>query len=456
MAIILESGCEKESMKVKRGILSGLLCAVIFCFLVPCIVFAEDGTSNPGTVTNGTLNGILDLTGLSADVTTETLDSEGNGYIWNPNSHVLTLKNIHIAGTAPAGDPSGPACTLIVPSGETVTIKTEGGSSVLDGDINASDISQGALDLVFDNAALTINGRVSSGANNDRVTVQGGSNIEMTGSFYLGAAGIDSYLSIIGAGSTLTSRGGITVAHLEIKEGGNLTASNVVSIQSVLGTTPQNMGSIYMDPSSVIHITAAPTLVSADVTGSTEETLPGANAALQGVLEGINEYLPAGYHIGFGTGTDGVIYCTILDSDDQIAGDLTLKAQPTDDPDEGHDPSEGTDQPEQPDPPKEPEPSKPTKPTRPTRPDHKPGSGGSGNLPGNSDVGSSSQSQNTGVQASSGSGSPENGLQAGASAISPRTGEHAAPEFRFFCILGFLVVLCLAAGLYKAKRIFHR
>lgn len=449
MAIILESGCEKESMKVKRGILSGLLCTVIFCFLVPCIVFAEDGTNDPGTVTNRTLNGILNLTGLSADVTTETLDSEGNGYIWNPNSHVLTLKNIHIVGTASAVDPSGPACALIVPSGKTVTIKTEGGSSVLDGDINASDISQGALDLVFDNAALTINGKVSSGANNDRVTVQGGSNIEMTGSFYLGSAGIDSYLSIIGTGSTLTSRGGITVAHLEIKEGGDLTASNVVFIQSALGTSPQNMGSIHMDPSSVIHITAEPTLVSADVTGSRD-------AALQTVLEGIKEYLPAGYHIGFGTGTDSFTYCTILDSNGQIAGDLTLKAQPTDDPDEGDDPSEGTDQPEQPDPPKEPEPSKPTKPARPTRPDHKPGSGGSGNLPGNSDVGSSSQPQNTGVQAGSGSGSPENGLQAGASAISPRTGEHAAPESRFFRVFGFLVVLCLAAGLYKAKKIFHR
>lgn len=443
-------------MKVKRGILSGLLCAVIFCFLVPCIVFAEDGTSNPGTVTNGTLNGILDLTGLSADVTTETLDSEGNGFIWNPNSHVLTLKNIHIVGTASAVDPSGPACALIVPSGKTVTIKTEGGSSVLDGDINASDISQGALDLVFDNAALTINGRVSSGANNDRVTVQDGSNIEMTGSFYLGSAGIDSYLSIIGTGSTLTSRGRITVAHLEIKGGGNLTASDVVFIQSAFDASTQNMGSIHMDPSSVIHITAKPTLVSAEVAGNTEDAVPGANAALQGVLEGIKEYLPAGYHIGFGTGTDGAIYCTILDSNDQIAGDLTLKAQPTDDPDEGDDPSEGTDQPEQPDPPKEPEPSKPTKPTRPTRPDHKPGSGGSGNLPGNSDVGSSSQSQNTGVQAGSSSGSPKNGLQAGASAISPRTGEHAAPESRFLRILGFLVVLCLAAGLYKAKKIFHR
>lgn len=147
-------------MKVKRNLLSGLLCTVIFCFLVPCIVFAEDGT--PPTVTNGTLNGTLDLTGLSADVTTETLDSEGNGYIWNPNSHVLTLKNVHIVGTAPAGDPSGPACALIVPSRKTVTIKTEGGSSVLDGNIKAYDISQGALDLVFDNAALTINGRVSS------------------------------------------------------------------------------------------------------------------------------------------------------------------------------------------------------------------------------------------------------------------------------------------------------
>lgn len=409
-------------MKIKRKILSGLLCAIVFCFMVPCIVSAEgEDDSSPLNVVNGTLNGTLDLT--NPNVLHENLDSDGNGYIWDPDSGILTLKNVCIEGTETSTNNT--TIAVKVPAGKKITINTEG-SSTLKGDIvPETQIYQPPLDLIFKGTALlTIHGQINCGVNGDCVVVQDGANVVVTEISLGGSGGADGSISVTGSGSTLTITEETIIAKLMVIDGGTLFASNIINIRSIpYADGTWTLGDITMDSSSKIEINAIPTLVST-------ATMDSEDAILCDALKKIKDYLPEGYQIGFGEDENGNKYCTILDSDGNIASNLTLKEQP----------------------PKETTPSEDTPSSsapKPTSPNNPPSSE---NPPEDSDNNSNSQSQNTGINAGSSSENPANSSQSGAAFTSPRTGDYETTGIWFFYVLGSVVVLCLLAGRYKTRK----
>ena len=355
-------------MKTKREMIKIFCCAAVFCLLVCSPVLAEgnsDGqggqtpdsgqesasgdqsgktggqgdsapgadsgqpggnAANPGADSGqpgrDAADGLREITGPVALADSEIEDTDpasGNGYTWKSDAsggYVLTLKNVKINGAADANS-GGRKWALTVPAGKTVTVKTEG-SAVLDGGIHPASTGAGAFDLVFDGAKLKIDGVIVNGTNGDRITIQGGANVEITQRPDLGGSdNSGSFIFVTGYGSRLTigkgegdDTSGYTstrVTHLEVTNGGLLTVSSPVGV----------FEGIVLGEGAVIEIRSTPTFY-------VESSID--NDHDQAVLNGIVPYLPSGYYLGRGTMSDGTgTYYTVLEPGGAIAASLTLK-----------------------------------------------------------------------------------------------------------------------------------
>lgn len=128
------------------------------------------------------ITGGLTLTSTGDD--TKSVDKDG--YSWDGST--LTLGSTYVSGG------------LTLP--DNTTIRTTSGS-IISGSINGAGGTN--MHLTFDGTApLSINGGISLGTNGDTVTVQSGAHVSVSGSFSLGAYGLDGILNVIGSGTVLT------------------------------------------------------------------------------------------------------------------------------------------------------------------------------------------------------------------------------------------------------------
>ena len=148
---------------------------------------AWDTYSNDGVALNpvGGLGEGLDLT--EGDHSGKTVANDG--YAWNDTNQTLTLGNAYIAGNVTL-----PAEAIVNTTATTVI------SEQLKGESGA------ALNITLGGTApLIIGGGISGGTNGDTVTVQGGAQVTMGGSVFLGASGgTDGTLTVTGTGTSLT------------------------------------------------------------------------------------------------------------------------------------------------------------------------------------------------------------------------------------------------------------
>ncbi len=114
---------------------------------------------------------------------------ENDGYAWSADSKTLTLGNAYIEGnvTLPAGATVNTTATTVIRD------RLEGESGT-------------ALNITLSGTApLSIGGGISGGTNGDIVTVQGGAQVTMGGSVFLGGSGGQGgTLNVTGAGTRLT------------------------------------------------------------------------------------------------------------------------------------------------------------------------------------------------------------------------------------------------------------
>lgn len=346
-------------MKIKRKAVKVFCCVMMLCLFAFCPVLAEENPdgqggqvqeNGQGSVSGGQMNGTVvqnpsdpgveggqadrnganglrEITGMVtlADADTSDIDpGSGDGYTWSKQGdvYVLTLKNVHIKGEKP--DPNGPsyAFKIELSGNADILVKTEGNQpSVLDGGIWLMGArSQYEFHLIFDNAALTVNGTVSGGSDQDWVTVRGGSKIAVR-AFNLGSsAAQNAQITVDGSGSELRIGDGIIndsyddgytlVKFLRITGGAKLIAESPVGVS----------GEIELGKDSMIQIDGTPTLYAQFLsTGGFDPA----------VLEGIKGCLPSRYYLGEWTDnrTDGTgwTYYTVLKPDGTVATSLTLK-----------------------------------------------------------------------------------------------------------------------------------
>lgn len=197
---------------------------------------AWDTYTNDGIVVT-VISGGLDLT--IGDHSGATL--ENAGYAWDSTTNTLSLGSACVTGN------------LTLPCNTRVTISTAS-SSIISGDIRAASDSSGydyPIELTFTGTGpLAINGGISGAINNDTVTVQGGAQVTMNGSVFLGGSGgADGTLNVSGTGTILniTSRYGYGVMcdTVNIGSGASLNV---------------NSGSVGVEALSGVNITGGSTL----------------------------------------------------------------------------------------------------------------------------------------------------------------------------------------------------
>ena len=352
-------------MEIKGKIIKILCSIVVFCFFIFCPVLAEQnpgGQAGQSSVSGGQMTqdaaqGALDMMGVRTaegasqspqeptvsdaggsrtggdaadelwridgtvtlgEAEQKSIDqNSGNGYTWTKqgeDSYVLTLKKVHIKGTDPAPDSgeSRRAFFIELSQKAEILVKTEGDRpSVLEGGIGFPE-THPKFHMIFDGAAVTINGMIAGGSDDEQVTVRKGSKVTVE-VLAVGASGnAASKIVVDGAGSELTIiERGLLVDFLHVVGGGKLT---------VKGGALRVYSQIELDKESVIAVYYLPAFV--------EE--PMGDKYSYGALKGIEPYIQQlGYHLGFGKTTDedgtSFDHYTVLDADNEIVGNLTLK-----------------------------------------------------------------------------------------------------------------------------------
>ena len=150
---------------------------------------------------------------------------ENDGYAWNADSETLTLGDAYIPGN------------LTLPSGAIVnTTATTIISGRLDG------VTGTALNITLGGTApLTLGGGISGGTNGDAVTVQGGAQVTVGDSVFLGASGgTDGTLTVTGEGTQLivTSPYGYAVMcdTVNVQSGASMTANGEsIGVEALTG-----------------------------------------------------------------------------------------------------------------------------------------------------------------------------------------------------------------------------
>ena len=256
---------------------------------------------------------------LSDNPTSDIDSASGNGYTWSKQAdgvYVLTLKNVRMKGTDPVSGEFRYALDIQLSDRADIVVKTEGDqSSVLEGGIriNGQNSYHHAFHLIFDSAALNIDGVISGGSDQDWVTVRSGSKIAVK-AFNIGSSGGGTgvQIAVDGSGSELTigdgklsdNVDGVTLVNfLRVVGGARLTAESSVGVIS----------GIELGEDSVIQINGTPALY-----------VHSASVVNPAALEGIRGCLPSGYYLGEWD-NNGAKYDTVLKPDGSVATSLALE-----------------------------------------------------------------------------------------------------------------------------------
>ena len=184
---------------------------------------AWDTYTNDGVAVKqiGNADSGLDLT--SGDHSGKTV--ENDGYAWDSDRKTLILGGAYIPGN------------LALPAGTTVNTTT---TAIISGWLNGE--TGTALNITLGGTApLTLGGGISGGTNGDAVTVQGGAQVTVGGSVFLGASGgTDGTLTVTGEGTQLivTSPYGYAVMcdTVNVQSGASMTANGEsIGVEALTG-----------------------------------------------------------------------------------------------------------------------------------------------------------------------------------------------------------------------------
>ncbi len=219
------------------------------------------------------------------DLRNATTSQSGVGYIWDADTHTLTLKNANIAGDIIFADNIGP-----------ITIQVEGDSRV-GGDIKIKTDSGGdptyAYDLTFTGSGpLYVAGHLGSdGVNGNKITIDAGADVTAAGGVSASqGGGVDGILTIKGHLTAIGNGGSaaVYIGNVNI-DGGTLNVSGARGV-FVGGMPWDNYNNAFVINGGTFHANCAEyNLVCATGGGAAPDIEPNQIFVIP------DGYLPAGY-----------------------------------------------------------------------------------------------------------------------------------------------------------------